>query len=324
MGAASGVPVPGTPPLKGMLFVRMADTHEAMTKAPLIIAGLIVAILAMPAQASFGSARALDLVVGPDGTTHVSAEIAVDSPGFRVGLLGPPVDNLVATDGSGARLPLTVVDGMAVFGSVPASTATIAYDTHDLVSKDGRVWTFSLDSPSGYSLEMPENSVIVMMDASPGRIVAEGGKMRLELAAGPARIDYVFGARADPQPEPAGGPDFVAAGLIAGPIITAGVAASIILRRRRAPPREAGAGHPDPRTIFGLRPDMREDDKEIVRFIHGNGGQALESTLRREFLQPRTTMWRAVKRLERMGVVEIYKKDKQNVVRLRREVEGEG
>ena len=45
---------------------------------------------------------------------------------------------------------------------------------------------------------------------------------------------------------------------------------------------------------------MREDDKEIVKFISENGGEALESELRKKFLQPRTTMWRAVKRLRKI------------------------
>ncbi len=34
-------------------------------------------------------------------------------------------------------------------------------------------------------------------------------------------------------------------------------------------------------------------------------------------------MWRAVKRLERLGVVEIIKKDTQNLVKLRDELEEE-
>ena len=43
----------------------------------------------------------------------------------------------------------------------------------------------------------------------------------------------------------------------------------------------------------------------------------------RKFLQPRTTMWRAVKRLERLGIVEIYKKDLLNMVKLRNDLEEE-
>ena len=63
--------------------------------------------------------------------------------------------------------------------------------------------------------------------------------------------------------------------------------------------------------------DVREDDKEIIKFIHENGGEVLESELRKKFLQPRTTMWRAVKRLERQGKIVIVKKDQQNLVKLK-------
>lgn len=75
--------------------------------------------------------------------------------------------------------------------------------------------------------------------------------------------------------------------------------------------------------IFSSRPDMRDDDKEIVKFISENNGEVFESDLRKKFLQPRTTMWRAVKRLERLGVVEITKKDTQNLVKLRDDLEEE-
>jgi uncharacterized membrane protein len=79
----------------------------------------------------------------------------------------------------------------------------------------------------------------------------------------------------------------------------------------------------DTEAIFKMKPDLREDDKEIVRFISNNGGQVLESDLRKKFLQPRTTMWRAVKRLERNGIIEIEKKDLQNLVKIRTDIEEE-
>ncbi len=60
-----------------------------------------------------------------------------------------------------------------------------------------------------------------------------------------------------------------------------------------------------------------------MKFISDNGGQAFESELRKKFLQPRTTMWRAVKRLERNGIIEIEKKDLQNLVKLRKNMEEE-
>jgi len=75
---------------------------------------------------------------------------------------------------------------------------------------------------------------------------------------------------------------------------------------------------PNKETIFRLKPELRQDDKDIVTFISENGGQAYESELRKKFLLPRTTTWRAVKRLEREGIVEIEKIDQQNLIKLRK------
>ena len=80
---------------------------------------------------------------------------------------------------------------------------------------------------------------------------------------------------------------------------------------------------PDKETIYKLKPELRQDDKDIVAFISEKGGQVFESELRKKFLMPRTTMWRAVKRLEREDIVEIEKVDQQNLIKLRKTEENE-
>src|SRR5579863_3871931 len=80
---------------------------------------------------------------------------------------------------------------------------------------------------------------------------------------------------------------------------------------------------PDKETIFRLKPELRQEDKDIVAFISEKGGRVFESELRKKFLLPRTTTWRAVKRLEREGIVEIEKVDQQNLIKLRKVEEGQ-
>ena len=74
----------------------------------------------------------------------------------------------------------------------------------------------------------------------------------------------------------------------------------------------------DKETIFRLKPELRQEDKDIVVFIYEKGGRVFESELRKKFLLPRTTTWRAVKRLEREGIVEIEKVNQQNLIKLRK------
>ena len=118
---------------------------------------------------------------------------------------------------------------------------------------------------------------------------------------------------------------------IGGIAAAATVAAIVIIKRKSSripePPVIVQKGEQpkpqslDPETIFKAKQDLREDDKEIINFLSANGGQAYESELRKKFLQPRTTMWRAVKRLERQGIIEIEKKDLQNIVKLKSKLE---
>jgi len=323
----------------GMLFVRTDGILETMAKAHLIIAGLIVVAMVMPIQSSFSSTRTLDLIIRSDGSTHITSEIDVDSfaSDFELNLFGPSVDNFVAFEGiSGSLLSGDIIEDKAIVDTLGSSSIIVDYDIHDLISKDGRVWTFSFDSPSDYSLLMPETSVIIRMSVLPNNMEQIDEQIKLELSSGPAQIDYIFGTTEPPISTNRSefSFNFMTVGLIIGSIIAAGIGAAIILKKKQsksiskvhveAPSeKQSESKSLDTETIFNLRSDIREDDKEIVKFISENGGQVFESDLRKKFLQPRTTMWRAVKRLERLGVVEIYKKDLQNMVKLRNDLEEE-
>ena len=324
----------------GMLFVRTEGILDTMVKAPLIIAGLIVIALTMPVQTSFSSTRTLDLTLYSDGSAHISAHLDADplEPNFEFDLFGPSVDNFVAVDKNGFLLSSEIIGDKVTVATFGSSTIIIDYDIHDLISKEGRVWTFSFDSPTDYSLFMPLNSIIVGMNALPLNMDLENDQTKLELSNGSSEINYIFSTTNPPTTNPpTTNPEQLTVdastfALIGAPIVAAAVGAIILIKRKQTKPSSVlqtkvisdpkiNANFTDTTAIFNLRPEMREDDKEIIKFISENGGQALESELRKKFLQPRTTMWRAVKRLERQGVIEISKKDLQNLVKLKEELE---
>ncbi|MGH1566385.1 MAG: helix-turn-helix transcriptional regulator [Nitrosopumilus sp.] len=303
-----------------------------MVKTPLLVASLIVVVLMIPIQTSFSSTRTLDLTLYSDGSAHVSAQLDVDplEPDFEVNLFGPSVDNFVAVGENGFLLSTEIIDDKATIHTFGSSFITINYDIHDLISKEGRVWTFSLNSTTDYSLLMPSNSIIVGMNALPSNMDLVNEQTQLELNTGLSEINYIFGTTTPEQPII----DISTLSLI-GVAITAVITGVIIMiktKQNKPSPifqteiisdSKVNTDSLDTQTIFNMRPEMREDDKEIVKFISENGGQVLESDLRKKFLQPRTTMWRAVKRLERQGVIEISKKDLQNLVKLKKELEEE-
>ncbi len=327
---------------EGMLFVRTEGILETMAKVPLIIAGLIVIAIVMSPQTSFGSSRTLELTVYSDGSTHVSSKLEVDplTPDFEADLFGPSIDNFMAIGENGFLLSAEIIDDKAKIDTFGSSSITIDYDIHDLISKEGRVWTFSFNSQSDYTLLMPENSIIVGMSMLPNNMEVVDEQTRLDLSSGPAEINYIF---SNPTIPPTNPPteettepflDYLTVALIIGSTVAVIAAVSLILKKKQSKPLSPVVNTEtivekqqtktlDTDTIFKLRPEMRDDDKEIVKFISEKGGQVLESDLRKQFLQPRTTMWRAVKRLERLGIVEITKKDLQNMVKLKEELEEE-
>jgi LPXTG-motif cell wall-anchored protein len=154
---------------------------------------------------------------------------------------------------------------------------------------------------------------------------------QLTLSSGKTEIDYFYSINtSDPITIPKTESNNLLYAIIGGVIIFIIVGSGIIIRNKQKnlkPIQNIQTIQKDNvsdiEMIFKLKPDLREDDKELVKFIFNNGGEALESELRKKFLQPRTTMWRAVKRLEREGVIDIKKKDLQNLVKIRKNMEKE-
>jgi uncharacterized membrane protein len=347
----------------------------------------------MPIQSSLSALRTIDFIIYQDGSTHVFYQTETDplSPDFTVKLFGKTIENFVAQDENGLLLTSNIRDDIVQIETFGASTLTIDYDTHDLVSKDGKIWSFVVDVPSEHTVLMPKNTVIVGMNTIPSSIEIINEQSRLLLPAGHTDISYSFGVSGSAQTaldainKARNAIEQIKNNGIQTPladtklnealvaydngrftdaidladearnlatqqeiletsnssqtnyiIILAGIAAAVIataliLKQRKSINKTLVVTSQektifkvlDKETIFKLRPNLRDDDKELISFISDNGGQAYESELRKKFLQPRTTMWRAVKRLEREGIVEIEKKESQNLVKLKDGITGE-
>ena len=314
----------------GMLFVRTDGIIDTMIRIPLLVASLIIVVAIIPIQPSFSSPRNLDLIIYPDGTTHVSTEIDVDplSIDYELNLFGSTIDNFVAINENGFLLNHEIRGNSVFIETFASSIITVEYDIHDLVSKQSRVWTFNLDAPSDFTLLFPKNSAIIGMTNLPIDMQLINDQNQLTLSSGETEINYLFSTPIITVPVDSSSESNYLIYVIVGGIVASVIIATIIRVKQRTTKltqnqQTTSIEQIDTEEIFKLKPDIREDDKEIVKFISNNGGKALESELRKKFLQPRTTMWRAVKRLERNGIIEIEKKDLQNLVKLRKNTEEE-
>ena len=63
-------------------------------------------------------------------------------------------------------------------------------------------------------------------------------------------------------------------------------------------------------------PELRPDDVKVIEFISEKGGKVLEPEIRMRFALPKTSAWRQIKRLERLGYVKVTKIGSQNQIEL--------
>ena len=64
-------------------------------------------------------------------------------------------------------------------------------------------------------------------------------------------------------------------------------------------------------------PDLKREDREVLYFLAQSEGAAFEGEIRTKFLLPKTSIWRLVKRLERLELIEIVKVGGQNLIKLK-------
>ncbi len=315
----------------GML---LSPTDALILMARVHVAAFVLILLAMsvPLQHSFGSTRTLDFFLFPDGSTHVTYSLDSDPllPDTEVSLYGDSLENLVAEDENGFLLSTQSEKNILQVETLGSSNILINYDTYSLISKDGKIWSFEIDSPVEFNVVMPENSVIVGMSTFPIDMNVDSDRTKILLPSGPAEITYflavaessqVLPPEENPQTEDNDNSMILAGGAAVAIAATAAIAIKIKNKPKQlvsAPQTTVVAERNESFNIEKVleMPDLREDDKDIIKFIHENGGSALESDLRKKFLLPRTTMWRAVKRLERHELIEITKKDQQNLIKL--------
>jgi uncharacterized membrane protein len=64
-------------------------------------------------------------------------------------------------------------------------------------------------------------------------------------------------------------------------------------------------------------PNLREEDQKVIYFLADKEGSAFEAEIRTKFVLPKTSLWRLVKRLERLELIEVTKMAGQNLLRLK-------
>lgn len=117
--------------------------------------------------------------------------------------------------------------------------------------------------------------------------------------------------------KPSGGYTLIIAG--AGILAVAGGAFLMLSKRKTTAPEkptEEPKGVIDVEALFSDNPDLRMEDREVIKFIVGNGGEAFASEIRDRFDLPRSSAWRLIRRLVGLEIAVEEKVGNQSLVKI--------
>jgi uncharacterized membrane protein len=258
----------------------------------------------------------MKLTVYRDGLVHAKQTLTVDDayPEIFLPLLASLIENVIVLDENQTSVDYRASGLNFTVFTLGAKQIVLEYDTTALTRKESEVWTLVVDNPYNLTVSLPKNSTVIYLSQMPTAIDTEGDGISLSLYPGSWEISYVIpilpqeeqeGNQITSSPFPS---EYLFAAAAAA--IVSGLAAFIFVKRRRKPSVEK---------ISKANPQLMKEDKEVLEFLLEKGGKAFEAEIRVRFPDmPRTSLWRLVRRLERLEIVEVKKIGLENQVQLKK------
>lgn len=279
---------------------------------------MLLLVAASLPQQGLNNVEVCLLTVYKDGVVHLYLEASVDEsePYITLPLLSSPekINNILVLDQNNEVLNYDLNENNTILiYTLGATRVKLEYDTIGLTSMEYGLWTIRVPAPFNMVIRLPEDAVIIYINAAPEEIKAVDRRIEVTLTPGEWEISYELPiappTRPTTPPTTPGQPPttpttasyiniviYIVVGVC---VLCAAIIAALYARRRwRA------------RGLSG-------EEMEVVKFIRERGGRALEAELRERFPHiPRTSMWRMIRRLEKRGIVKVKKVGLQNVVEL--------
>ncbi|MDV3104613.1 helix-turn-helix transcriptional regulator [Thermococcus waiotapuensis] len=298
----------------------------------MIIAGLLMVPVGGQTVSS------LSLTVYEDGYVLVNETISTANYTvvLEVPLLGQQVEGLVALDENGNLLPVEINNGNVTIYFGDATLVKLSYYTPDLTSKEGAVWTVSLESPVPVTISLPSNAVIVDLsdvpleirgntllmppgDVSVSYLIPIGTKTTTGSPGGTETTTTTSQSQTTTTSTGGGGGSGSARwiGLVLALLIVGGAAYLLLGKKKTS---ETRSWSPEALERFRQKidamTDLNDDERDALLFLVENGGKAPQSRVRDALGLPKSTAWRMFKRLEEKGLVRVYKLGRENWVEL--------
>jgi len=140
----------------------------------------------------------------------------------------------------------------------------------------------------------------------------EGG----EYGASLTKAEQAYEAALNAEAETGGSWTLIISGLAVAAFLAAGYMYLSSRQRGLLVKPEAQAPQVDLDAVFRDRPNLRTDDKAILRYVQESGG-AFITEVRERFNMPKSSAWRMVKRLEEEGLLEVSNVGRETYLQLK-------
>lgn len=277
---------------------------------------LFSSVTVIAASESGFQTESSSLTIYRDGLVHLTQTLVVNDtfPAVTLPLLSSSIENVMVLDENQTVLDYEI-DGLNLtVYTLGAEGIFLEYDTISLTMKEAEVWTLIVDTPYSLTVLLPENSTVVYLSKMPIAIDTEGSKITLSLFPGDWEISYILPLfpQDGPPDEDGSLTSIPLEYLILAAVVMAAILLSVLIfsmRRRR----------PNIEKILKRHPQLMQEDREVIKFLAEKDGKAFEAEIRERFPEiPRTSLWRLVRRLESLEIVEIKKIGLENRVELKR------
>jgi len=279
-----------------------------------IALNLLVTATTIFAQVSFEN-EFTDLTVYRDGIVHITQKLIVSelTPKITFPLLSSSIENVIVLDENQLVVDYEINGDDLIVFTLGAESISVEYDTVALTRKEAEVWTLVTDNPYILTIFLPKNSTVIYLNNMPSAIDTSGTSIKLSLYPGQWEISYVLPLLPEDGTEDNGTADssipidYLIAAIVFGVAVV--ISTILIIRRRRGP---------NVKKILKAYPQLKKEDKDVIEFLGEKGGKAFEAEIRERFPDmPRTSLWRLVRRLERLEIVEVKKIGLENQVQLK-------
>jgi len=256
--------------------------------------------------------ESMTLKVYRDGLTHIAQALIIDEllPEVTLPLLSSAVENLIILDENQLAVDYQQNDANLTVFTLGASRVSVEYDTIALTNKKAEVWTLILNNPYNLTVLLPKNSTIVYLNQVPATIDTPGDELSLTLYPGQWELSYIVPLQQEDQN--GGAWEIPIQYLISAVVVSVTVVFAVlflVMRKRKV----------NIRKILNKHPDLMKEDRAVIEFLAEKEGKAFEAEIRQRFPDmPRTSLWRLIRRLESLEIVEIKRIGLENQVQLKK------